>query len=227
VKKGFVGAAAAVLVAATMASGTAHAGTYLLQYDGCSSSCLGANSSIGTVSVNTTAAGAIDFEIKLTNGALFNANGNAQHHAFVFDLQPGAVNTTGLTIGNFKTFNGANWVTTTDFAAAPGAGPFSDAPFGSLWTNAVNFVGAEHQGHTPSSLSFEVTDTGHNLVASMLAYGATFNDHKIAFAADVYANRNTGNVGATPEPSTWAMMFMGLFGTGALLRRQRPVAVAD
>jgi hypothetical protein len=32
--------------------------------------------------------------------------------------------------------------------------------------------------------------------------------------------------GAVPEPATWAMMLMGFFGLGALVRRQKGVAVA-
>lgn len=35
--------------------------------------------------------------------------------------------------------------------------------------------------------------------------------------------RRVGNVGAVPEPSTWAMMLLGFFGIGGAMRRAKPV----
>jgi len=57
------------------------------------------------------------------------------------------------------------------------------------------------------------------------------------FAADIYdgATGGTYNVAAkdaflvntpVPEPTTWALMIMGFGGAGAVLRRQRRVAIA-
>ena len=225
-------ATAAALILSTSATGAAHAAQYLLTVDGCTGGCLGSNSSIGVVTVNQVA-GALDFNVTLTNGALFNVNDNSEHHAFVFDLNGGVASLAGLTFGSFTTVNASNLtVATTDFARDTGTA-FSDSPFGQkAWPYAIDYVGTAKQGKDESNFSFVLTDSLHNLTLSMLGAAGLYNGQSIEFAADVYSNKKTGNVGAiyhtaslaTPEPSTWAMMFMGLFGVGSLLRRKTKAA---
>jgi hypothetical protein len=220
-------AAVAALALGTALGGAANATTYLLTVDGCSSSCLGSNTQVGTVTVTQGGGGTLDFSVVLDNGALFNVNGNSQHHAFVFDLNPGGASLGGLNYSNFTAVNASNQVvSTTDFAGATPP-PFSDSPFGSAWTNAVDYVGSL-QGNSsanPSNFSFQLSDTLNNLSLSMLTFGDVYNGHQIFVAADVFANGNTGNVGATgggvPEPATWGLMITGVFCIGAAMRQQR------
>jgi hypothetical protein len=226
-------AVAALVLGTAIGGGAANATTYLLTVDGCTGGCLGSNTQLGTVTV-TQNGGALDFSVVLSNGALFNVAGNdTQHHAFVFDLAPGGADLTGLSYSNFTETNTVTHVvsSTTDFAGASPP-PFSDSPFGDAWTNAVNYVGPL-QGNSsanPSNFSFELTDTHTNLLLSMLTFGDTYNGHQIFVAADVFANGNTGNVGATgggvPEPATWGLMITGVFCIGAAMRQQRRRALA-
>jgi len=240
-------AAASLALATAVSGGAAHAATYLLTVDGCSNKCLGTGSNavsdVGTITV-TQNGGMLDFTVALDNGALFNASGNGQHHAFAFDLNAGGASLAGLTYSNFTTLNAmGHQVATTDFAAPTvtkkgvttvDPGPFNDSPFGQgVWSNAIDYVGSAGQGSTPSNFSFQLSDTLDNLSLSMLTFADTYNGKKIEFAADVYANKTTGNVGAIyndagdiPEPAAWALMIMGVFGVGAALRQKRRPALA-
>jgi hypothetical protein len=226
-------AVAALALGAAIGGGAAQAATYYLAVDGCSGAggCLGSNTQVGTVNV-TASGGVLSFDISLDNGAVFNSAGNSsQHNAFVFDLNPGGATVTNLTDFNFTTVNSSNvTVTTTDFAQETG-GPFSDAPFGNAWNNAIAYVGSAHQGGAENNFSFQVKDDLNNLSLSMLTFGATYNGSHIMFASDVYANGNTGNVGAyagggIPEPATWGLMIMGVACIGAAMRQQRAKALA-
>jgi hypothetical protein len=236
VKVRTLAAAAAVTLAMSISGGAAQAATYMLTVDGCSAGCLGSNTQLGMVTVTQDASlsGVLDFSVVLDNGALFNvAGGGNQHHALVFDLNGGGASLAGLTYSNFTNINSSNQVvSTTDFAGATG-GPFSDSPFGSTWTNAVNYVGSL-QGNSaanPSNFSFQLSDTLNNLSLSMLHYGDVNNGHQVMVASDVYANSTTGNVGGlaggVPEPATWGLMITGVFFVGAAMRRQRRRALAS
>ena len=62
---------------------------------------------------------------------------------------------------------------------------------------------------------FGVTNWSDSAYASGLAWdGLALNDTSIT----------GGGVGAVPEPATWAMLLLGFFAMGGLLRRQRQVA---
>ena len=68
--------------------------------------------------------------------------------------------------------------------------------------------------------------------------GRTSNTSDIYFAADLYANKTTGNIGAVlaqgptpvpvpapvPEPATWAMLAVGVGMLGGALRRRGRIA---
>jgi hypothetical protein len=222
-------AVAALALGTAIGGGAANANTYMLTVDGCTGGCLGSNTQVGTVTVTQGGGGTLDFSVVLDNGALFNVAGNdTQHHAFVFDLNPGINSLMGLSYGNFTETNTVTHVvsSTTDFAGASPP-PFSDSPFGSAWTNAVNYVGSlQGNGSTnPSNFSFELSDTANNLALSMLTFGDTYNNQQIFVAADVFAMGNTGNVGGpgggVPEPATWGLMITGVFCIGAAMRLQR------
>lgn len=240
-------AMAGMALATAISGGAAHAATYLLTVDGCgtgTAGCLGSNTEIGQITVLQNGS-KLDFTIALDNGALFNANGNDQHHAFVFDLNPGAAGLGVLTFSNYTTLNSSgHQVATSDFAAPTvtnkktgvtslDPGPFNEPPLGKgVWSNAIDYVGSAGQGHTPSNFSFELSNSLNNLSLSMLTFASSYNGQNIEFAADVYANGKTGNVGAiyddagdVPEPAAWALMIMGVFGVGATLRQRRRQAL--
>ncbi len=237
-------AVAALALGTAISGGAAQAATYMLTVNGCSSNCLGSNTEIGTVTV-TQVGGALDFTVALDHNAVFNSNGNGEHHAFTFDLSSGGASLAGLAYSNFTTVNSSNQVvTTTDFAAPTvtnkgvttlDPGPFDESPFGhGTWSNAIDYVGTAGQGHAPSNFSFQVKDTLNNLSLGMLTFADTYDGKKIEFAADVYANGTTGNVGAVystspggvPEPASWAMMIMGVFTIGAVMRQRRKAMIA-
>jgi hypothetical protein len=229
------GLAAALTLAlgTSLGAGAAHATTYLLTVDGCTGGCLGSNTQLGTVTV-TENGGALDFSVVLDNGAVFNSAGNSPtHHALVFDLNSGGASLAGLGYSNFTTVNASNvTVSTSDFAGAPPPSPYTDSPFGSSWSNAVNYVGSAEQGGAESNFSFVLSDNLGNLTLGMLVSPITYNGQPIILASDVYANGNTGNVGATgttggvPEPEAWGLMLMGVFSVGAAMRLQRRKALA-
>jgi hypothetical protein len=225
-------AVAALALGTAIGGGAAHANTYMLTVNGCGTpSCLGSNTEVGTVTVTQDASlsGVLDFSVALDNNTLFNNNNNGQHHAFVFDLNGGSVDISGQTYSAFT----SNGVATTHFFQAPGTPDFSDSPFGSAWTNAVDYdKGTNGNDSTnASNFSFKLDDALHNLSVSMLTFGDVYNGKNIIVAADVYGNGVTGNVGAVdggggvPEPATWGLMIAGVFCIGAALRQQRRQAL--
>lgn len=226
----------ATLVAAlgTAVASMAHAATtetFDLDVNGCSSGCLGKGvTSLGTATVEATG-GDLVFTIQLT-GAEFNGSGNSPtHQAFVFDLDQKGATISGVS---------------TNFAAATGKGDYSSSPFGNDWTYAIDYTGKAKPGFTPSELTFTVSDKSHPLTLAdvdigdlyTVKVGRTSNTSDIYFAADLYANKTTGNIGAVlaqgptpvpvpapvPEPATWAMLAVGVGMLGGALRRRGRIA---
>src|SRR3954462_9117856 len=80
VKLRLLSAVLTLALSASMTAGAANAAQYLLTVNGCSSNCMGSNSSIGVINVTQDAAlaGVLDFSIVLTNGAKFNVNGKGR-----------------------------------------------------------------------------------------------------------------------------------------------------
>lgn len=223
-------AAVAVLALGTAISGgAAHADTYLLTVDGCSSACIttpGGNVGSVTVSQDTSLAGVLDFTVSLNSGDVFNSIGDSQHHALAFDLTG---NVSGLRLVN----------AVSGFSLNTSGG--SESPFGSF-TDVIDYTGGAKQGSAPSTLSFKLQDTLNNLSLAMLGSNSytpqgSHTSESINFASDVAVRNgsayNTGDVGAdppgggaVPEPGTWGLMLTGVFAIGAMMRRQRSQAFA-
>lgn len=224
--RGVMATALAVALGAASAGGAQAAVVLDLTQNACSSNCFARGvGSLGTVTVNAVNGG-LDFTVDLSNGALFNAKGNGEHNALVFDLDK-----SGLTISNLS----AGFAEPTEKSgktAMINPGPFNEAGFGRDWTYAVDYAGSAKQGQTPNTLSFTVSDAAHNLTLNDVVAGDIYNGLKIYAAADVYANGTTGNVGANPyptgavpEPATWALMILGVGMLGGALRRRRAQGV--
>jgi hypothetical protein len=229
----------AALAAALTASaaGMAHAAQVILPFtvDACSANC-GATTlhPLGTVTVDDTG-GLLTFTVLFRDAsnntlARFNVNDNDNaHESFAFD-----VDKTGLTIDNFQSDGAAD----SHWQLASGTGPYKEAGFtqGSTanWPYAIDYnpgtgPGAVKQGFSPDNLTFTVSDAANDLTVNDLAFAFTTPDHKNIYAvADVWsvANGATGNIGAVPEPASWAMMLLGFFGAGAAMRRRRKGAQA-
>jgi hypothetical protein len=185
----------------------------------------------GTVTVQQLSDGSLYFQIQLEPGTtFFNQNNNSQHDAFAFDLA-------GVPSASFNIttqFTPPMGSPQPEFAvvnasSSPGvytAGSFSEPPFNSPGTYdyAIDYLGKSlglTQGSGTQTLDFYVSDAANNLTLKDIVPGANFGGVGIAFTSDIYSNGSTFNVGAVPEPSTWALMLMGVFGLGAVLRSSR------
>ena len=224
-KKLFAGAALAAAMAMGASANTAHAAVYTLNVDGCSGGC--GYTSYGTVTVNGQGTNTLNFDVELAPNVFFQQAGGANGHQETFwDL-----------LGN-PTVTLAGLAS--DFSANASQSAGSNSPCGpfSNFSYVVNWVGPPtNNGNLPGggvqSLTYSVTGSGPLTLGSGTSSLTTL---PIYYVVDVASyNRagaliNTGRVGATltsvPEPATWAMMLMGFFGAGAMLRRRQALAAA-
>jgi hypothetical protein len=184
---------------------------------------------LGTVEVTGQGSSTLTFDIKLASGVYFQALGGGNANpAFFFSLT--GLNGAAVSY-NFLTPAGGNAPGSMNFtglqAGSYGHGGISPFAYGvqdqDTDTPPTNYYGGE--------LKFTVTNTGGSLDLAPVTADGT----KIYGGADLrqlVGDRTvTGGAGFTqtggvPEPATWAMMIMGIFGAGAVLRRQRQAKAA-
>lgn len=210
--------AALALALSAGAAGLAHASTYVLDVDGCSSGC--GYSSYGTVTVTGEGTDVLNFTVSLDPNVYFNQAGKG-HDAFYFDLTGSpTVSISGLP--STFTANG------NQSAGSHGASGFGSFSYAIDWKGPP--TNNSHLG--VQTLSFTVTGSKPLTLGHVSAY-----DKFIYFATDVAAVKNkttkTGLVGAekeddgggggdgVPEPATWTAMVLGFGGLGSVLRRKR------
>lgn len=187
---------------------------YTFTQSSCTSSC--GTSPYGTVTVVQEAAGELGVTVALAPGSIFHdtkVTTNQQHYALVFNLQ----NAPAIRLSDLPSAFTSPYAVST----AQKAGSFTAAGFGSF-EYAINFP---HTKSPPSIsvYSFDILGSGITL-ASIVK-----NSNGYFFSTDISHGGNTGNVAAnsfttsiaTPEPSTWALMLIGMAATGGLVRRRR------
>jgi hypothetical protein len=179
----------------------AHADTiFTLTQDSCSGGC-GINP-FGTVTLQQVDANTVDVTVNLFNGNKFVTNGN--HEALSFNVSGAAVTISGLS-SNFSIDTGA--------IDNPGFGSFG--------------YGLVTSGTIPPPLTFVVSRTTGLSLSDFVG-----NAQNIFFASDIQSgtNGNTGAVGAlagataqtaVPEPTTFALLGIGLITAGVVRKRTR------
>ena len=128
------------------------------------------------------------------------------------------------------------------------AGPTSGAPATLTFTSPVKYlsflIGSPDlynlltittdlgtQTFTPSTLNFPVTD-GNQSVSQYVKFRATVGDNikSVSFTnlpnKDAFESANFSINSGVPEPATWALMLLGVGGTGFAMRRSRKQAQA-
>jgi hypothetical protein len=184
---------------------------------------------LGTVDVTGQGTDTLTFDINLQPGVFFQAKGGGNSDdAFFFSL----TGLNGSTLAyNFLTPAGGNAPGSMTFtglgAGSYGQGfakPFTYAVDDADPTNPINYYGGE--------LKFTVFNQGGSLDLAPV----NTSDGPVLGGADLRQTIGdstvTGPVGFTlvggvPEPATWGMMILGVFGVGAVMRRRRAMALAQ
>jgi hypothetical protein len=218
-RKGFYKAMKKTLLAlssvALLALATvAHADTiYTLNVDGCTGGC--GTGPYGTVDL---AQNGSSVNVKLTLAAGENFAGTGAGDALEFNLLNflGPISITNITSG---------------FAVGPA--PDTASKFGTF--NFSVTCSTCSGGTGPSGpLSFTVGDANGVLVSDFAKLSTNPpGDTPAYFAADIFGNGNTGNVGATgtptttttPEPSSLMLLGTGVLGAAGLMRRKMASAI--
>jgi hypothetical protein len=212
------------LCAASAASATVE--TINLTADHCTGGCLSGGGT-GSVSVND-AGGVLAFDVVLTGNLVFqfdNGKGSGLD-AFVFNLKAGdsPITFTDITPG-FHTI---------PTGGTESAGSFHQDGFGTF-EYALSYANPKPNPRDVQELKFTVSDGGTLTVGDL----ASNIPGGWLMSADVFSNNvnspftgngNTGPIGGSvgaitrttsvPEPSTWAMMIIGLLGVGLAGRRK-------
>ncbi|MGZ3272273.1 MAG: PEPxxWA-CTERM sorting domain-containing protein [Caulobacteraceae bacterium] len=217
------GAFAAVAAMATQSQ----AATYLLNETNVAAFGSG---TFGTVEVTQDGANKLKYVITLADGYSFTDTGS--HYAFSFALQGApALSFTPPESTGFTLTSNPNGISNSPFSGF-------DYAVGCPSVCAPNNSGYSG-GTTPSSMTFEVSPVTGGLTTSMVDFATGLYDgNHVRFAADIIKTKNCYNnctgvvggyeqqaAGAVPEPASWAMMILGVFGAGAALRLRRKNAV--
>jgi hypothetical protein len=235
-----VGAAALAL------AGSASAATYISQLEYKDGSNTAFNPSFGQVQIEDGLDGGNRVRVTVTlNNALSEfVDTGGGHYAFAFNLADTPNSTTAVITSNGNhTYLGESAYKVSGFVSGNNTATFFKNAFECCGQGASNdvmppfvFDVINTSGITFAGIGATVDGNGR-LIG--LGSGNRFASTTLGwwFAADIYdgATGGTYNVAAkdaflvntpVPEPTTWALMIMGFGGAGAVLRRQRRVAIA-
>jgi hypothetical protein len=171
--------------------------------------CCGTLTSYGTVTATDVGSDLL-IQVQLAPNVFFNNAGAkvAPNDALLFNL-PG---TTSISISGLSG----------PFSSTGASGSFTAPPLtssASKFQYSILFDDTSHNGNAApgfGTLSFEILGEQVSDLGSL--------SNGIFFGADIWNSNTggtTGNVGAVPEPSTWAMMILGFLGVGFLAYRRR------
>jgi hypothetical protein len=179
---------------------------YTLNSQGtCNGNC-GPGPSYGTVSIDQASNGSpLVFTVTLEPGATFAHSGVMDAFAFSFIPASGGIS-----------------LLPSGFAVDPTPSTTNNSPFG-YFTYAI--LNNNTNDHSPSTLTFDLAFSG---TLSASDFATSINPHDghtfipgALFEADIVYNGTDPAVAAVPEPSTWAMMFLGFAGVGFMTYRRR------
>lgn len=112
--------------------------------------------------------------------------------------------------GDYINYNGYTWLEFAGKFTYPTAGQFN-VSLTATGSYDVKF--------------YDPTDTGTNCIDYGVCEGLARSDFSVHDAQVLTVNSLLVQVGAVPEPSTWAMMILGFCGLGFLARRRRNSAM--
>lgn len=199
------GAIGALAIAGT-ANASINVSIWTNQATAASNATIAQAAGLGTPTATTTV-GAINFDSSNPNGYTIGGFLNNP-------VLPSAVATAGLN-NTYMLFTGSTYLNA-------GVNSFS-IPHDDgleLFMTGIGTV-LSHPGPTsPVTTPFNVTAPSAGFYNFTMSYGECCGP-----PARLEFDVNGAPVGGIPEPATWAMMLLGFFGLGAMLRRRRPDAL--
>ena len=210
------GATATILAMA----GAVHAKTFDLVNGPPGCSC-GVSGTITVTADGTALDGDPTFKVveSLTSPGAFNLAGNGLD-ATGFDLN-------GISSANLSLVSTVGGSVSDFTVVSPQSAASNHEDGTGDWDFIISHINGSNSGPNPTGLTFEVSAPGLT-IADFIPNGTAGS-----FFVDVY-NTQTGATGVegtgpgvvVPEPATWTMMLMGVFGLGGLLRRRRDLGLA-
>ena len=174
----------------------------------------------GTVTVTADGSNTFKVNVDITTGA-FNLAGGG-HDAVAFDLD-------GITTADISLISTTPGGDLADFSVvSPQTAGSNHEDGNGDYDFIISHINGNNSGPNPTDLTFTVSAPGL-VLADFISNGTGG-----AFSVDVIGPNGAtgvegtgpGSGGTVPEPATWAMMLLGVFGVGGLLRRRREMAIA-
>lgn len=179
---------------------------------------LGANESVGGL-----------FAVK--NGQAGNVNGSRNFDYSWYQLALDLTDFTDATmtfdydiLSEYR-YDGFNVVASTGEVDPPNGLLMPTTPgfYGAMGNNLSNIGRTALSGDQRGSVAFDLTQFAGQAVTLRFQYQSDYFafNRGIIFDNILVTGARVPGTGAVPEPATWAMLIMGFFGSGALMRQSR------